>query len=123
MVEAALAASVPMLIGLLASLLGIGSLANKVKSVFRAVSRPVNRAIDKIVNFIAKKGKALWGKLKGKGKGKSGSSRNTDPDHDKMVAAGLAAIDVEEQKYLKDGKASGSRVLTGHQQHYSGLRC
>lgn len=64
MVETALAASVPLLIGFLASLLGIGSLAAKVKSVFHAVSRPVNRAVDKIVNFIAKKGKALWNKLK-----------------------------------------------------------
>ncbi|MER5615860.1 hypothetical protein [Streptomyces sp. NPDC002215] len=70
MVETALAASVPLLIGFLASLLGIGSLANKVKSVFHAVARPVNRAIDKIVGFIAKKGKALWNKLKGKGRGK-----------------------------------------------------
>lgn len=66
MVETALAASVPLLIGFLASLLGIGSLAAKVKSVFHAVARPVNRAIDKIVNFIAKKGKALRKKLKGK---------------------------------------------------------
>ncbi|MGW2474177.1 phage tail protein [Streptomyces sp. NPDC001665] len=64
MVETALAASVPLLIGFLASLLGIGNLAAKVKSVFHAVSRPVNRAIDKIVNFIAKKGKALWAKRK-----------------------------------------------------------
>ncbi|MFB7209545.1 hypothetical protein [Streptomyces sp. NPDC056255] len=64
MVETALAASVPLLIGFLASLLGIGSLANKVKSVFHAVARPVNRAIDKIVSFVVKKGKALWSKLK-----------------------------------------------------------
>ncbi|WSP48871.1 hypothetical protein OG348_25085 [Streptomyces sp. NBC_01243] len=77
MVEAALAASVPLLIGFLASLLGIGSLANKVKSVFHAVSRPVNRAIDKIVNFIAKKGKALWNKLKGKN-GKDGKDGKGD---------------------------------------------
>ncbi|MER6474761.1 hypothetical protein [Streptomyces filamentosus] len=69
MVETALAASIPLLIGFLASLLGIGSLANKVKSVFQAASKPVNRAIDKVVDFIAKKGKALWQKLKpGKGK-------------------------------------------------------
>ncbi|MFJ5721972.1 hypothetical protein [Streptomyces sp. NPDC093149] len=64
MVEAALAASVPLLIGFLASLLGIGGLANKVKSVFHAVARPVNRAIDKIVGFIAKAGKKLWAKIK-----------------------------------------------------------
>ncbi|MCX4847797.1 hypothetical protein [Streptomyces sp. NBC_00893] len=79
MVETALSVSVPLLIGFLASLLGIGSLANKVKSVFHAVAKPVNRAIDKIVNFIAKKGKALWNKLKGKGKGKDGKE-GTQPD-------------------------------------------
>ncbi|MFF8617195.1 hypothetical protein ACF07K_31740, partial [Streptomyces sp. NPDC015350] len=64
MVETALATSVPLLIGFLASLLGIGNLANKVKSVFHAVAKPVNRAIDKIINLITKKGKALWNKLK-----------------------------------------------------------
>ncbi|MFI5771884.1 hypothetical protein ACIA74_25795 [Streptomyces sp. NPDC051658] len=79
MVEAALAASVPLLIGFLASLLGIGNLANKVKSVFHAVAKPVNRAIDKIVNFIAKKGKALWNKLKGKGKDKRNNDKSGHP--------------------------------------------
>ncbi|MFD7624043.1 hypothetical protein ACFV6W_46115, partial [Streptomyces sp. NPDC059802] len=66
MVETALAASVPLLIGFLASLLGIGNLANEVKSVFHAVAKPVNRAIEKIVDFIAKAGKKLWAKLRGK---------------------------------------------------------
>ncbi|MEU2025483.1 hypothetical protein ABZ565_25535 [Streptomyces sp. NPDC016469] len=97
MVETALAASVPLLIGFLASLLGIGSLAAKVKSVFHAVSRPVNRAIDKIVNFIAKKGKALWAKLKKKDGNKGADAASTkDPAKervaitaaDRMLAAG-----------------------------------
>ncbi|MGW6536155.1 hypothetical protein ACWGBV_04815 [Streptomyces sp. NPDC055051] len=66
MVETALAAGIPLLIGFLAALLGIGNLANKVRSVFQSVSRPVNRAIDKIVDFLAKKGKALWQKHKSK---------------------------------------------------------
>ncbi|MET8739897.1 hypothetical protein ABZV72_00005, partial [Streptomyces sp. NPDC004728] len=86
MVETALAASVPLLIGFLASLLGIGSLANKVKSVFHAVSRPVNRAIDKIVNFIAKAGKKLWSKLKGKEKDKSGASKSDREKSEKAIA-------------------------------------
>ncbi|MFF8816052.1 hypothetical protein ACF08Y_28255, partial [Streptomyces pactum] len=68
MVESALAASIPVLLGVLASLLGIGSLAGKVRQVFQTAARPVNRAIDKIVDFIAKQGKKLWAKLKGKGK-------------------------------------------------------
>ncbi|EHM23707.1 hypothetical protein SPW_7859 [Streptomyces sp. W007] len=77
LIETALATSVPLLIGFLAALLGIGGLANKVKSVFQSVSRPVTRAIDKIVDFIAKKGKALWNKLKGKDE-KEGTAPATD---------------------------------------------
>ncbi|MFE7618223.1 hypothetical protein, partial [Streptomyces sp. NPDC057496] len=69
----------PLLIGFLASLLGIGNLANKVKSVFHAVARPVNRAIDKIVDLITKKGKALWNKLKGKDKNRE-KNRPTQAD-------------------------------------------
>ncbi|WP_456340440.1 phage tail protein [Streptomyces anulatus] len=79
LIEAALASSVPLLIGFLAALLGIGGLANKVKSVFQSVSRPVTRAIDKIVDFIAKKGKALWAKIKGK-KGESNSKESNKKD-------------------------------------------
>ncbi|MFJ1646068.1 hypothetical protein [Streptomyces sp. NPDC088258] len=65
-IETALAASIPLLLGLLASLLGIGGLANRVRQAFQKVSNPVNRAIDKIVNKIAKKGKTLWSRLKAK---------------------------------------------------------
>ncbi|MEW2065926.1 hypothetical protein [Streptomyces sp. NPDC007346] len=78
LIETALATSVPLLIGFLAALLGIGGLANKVKSVFQSVSRPVTRAIDKIVDFIAKKGKALWQKLRRNKGDKKQSSRKSD---------------------------------------------
>ncbi|MFJ8852715.1 hypothetical protein [Streptomyces sp. NPDC102437] len=86
MVETALAASVPLLIGFLASLLGIGSLANKVKSVFHAVARPVNRAIDKIVGFIVKKGKALWNKLRGDKKSEEGNQKKDTDSPDAKVS-------------------------------------
>ncbi|MGW3567078.1 phage tail protein [Streptomyces sp. NPDC000941] len=77
MVETALAASIPLLIGLLASLLGIGGLANKIKQVFQKVSRPVNRAIDKIAAKIAQIGKRIWAKLKGQDK-KGDEAKNGD---------------------------------------------
>ncbi|MEU1365375.1 hypothetical protein ABZ454_04490 [Streptomyces sp. NPDC005803] len=79
MVETALAASVPLLIGFLASLLGIGSLANKVKSVFHAVARPVNRAIDKIVDLIARRGRALRSKPKKEGQEEAKSKKTDEP--------------------------------------------
>ncbi|MFD8164405.1 hypothetical protein [Streptomyces malaysiensis] len=76
-IETALAASIPLLIGLLASLLGIGGLANKIKQVFQKVSRPVNRAIDKIAAKIAQAAKKIWSKVKGRkrGAGKDRDSR------------------------------------------------
>jgi hypothetical protein len=83
MVETALAAAIPTLLGLLASLLGIGNLASKVKSVFHAVARPVNRVIDKIVGFIVKMGKKIWAKLKsefGKKKKKPGDKGDRTGD-------------------------------------------
>ncbi|MFD8379352.1 HNH endonuclease [Streptomyces sp. NPDC059679] len=66
MVETALAASIPLLIGLLASLLGVGGLANKIKQVFQKVSRPVNRAIDKIAAKIAQAAKKISKKFEAK---------------------------------------------------------
>ncbi|MFJ2021032.1 hypothetical protein [Streptomyces nodosus] len=87
LIETALAASIPLLIGFLASLLGIGSLANKIKQVFQKVSRPVNRAVDKVVGFITKKGKALWAKLKGKDKSKPGKDDGTPQQKAKTARA------------------------------------
>ncbi|MFF0749397.1 hypothetical protein [Streptomyces sp. NPDC004267] len=103
MVEGALAASVPLLIGFLASLLGIGNLANKVKSVFQSVAKPVNRAIDKLVDFIVRKGKALWQKLKSKVGGKAkdkGNDRAPDAVARNSKAAREEAALIEAQVAL-----------------------
>ncbi|MCX5342153.1 DNA/RNA non-specific endonuclease [Streptomyces atratus] len=100
MVEAALAASVPLLIGFLASLLGIGNLANKVKSVFHAVAKPVNRAIDKIVGFIVKAGKKLWAKLKGKNQSNKDEKGNTTAalhDATALVKPGATLDDIHKK--------------------------
>ncbi|MFF2188046.1 hypothetical protein [Streptomyces sp. NPDC058155] len=102
LVEAALAASVPLLIGFLAALLGIGGLANKVRSVFQSVSRPVNRAIDKIVDFLAKKGKTLWGKSKDReGNSKNPGVRKSEnfAAKDERLTRGLAAATAAANKY------------------------
>ena len=65
LVEGALAASIPTLLGLLASLLGIENLASKVKSVFHAVARPVNKVLDKIIGFIVNSRQENLGQTQG----------------------------------------------------------
>lgn len=51
-VEDALARAVPVAIGFLASLLGLGDLAAKVRRIIDRVQAPVNRALDKIFGMI-----------------------------------------------------------------------
>ncbi|MFH8363184.1 hypothetical protein ACH4FV_26840, partial [Streptomyces anulatus] len=108
LIETALATSIPLLIGFLAALLGIGGLANKVKSVFQSVSRPVTRAIDKIVDFIAKKGKALWAKIKPNGKSKKKPTRHDDqPPTPEQKAKILTAASTEAHRKLVSGATPG----------------
>ncbi|WP_253765842.1 phage tail protein [Goodfellowiella coeruleoviolacea] len=64
LVERALARSIPVLLGFLASLLGIGGIAAKVKQIVQAMSKPVNRAVDWVVDKIVGLVKKLWAKLK-----------------------------------------------------------
>lgn len=70
LIETALATAIPVLIGFLAALLGIGGLADKVKKLFQSLSKPVMKAVDWIVGKIVGLAKKLWAKIKGKGKGK-----------------------------------------------------
>ncbi len=90
-VEDALARSLPVVIGLLASLAGLGGIGKTVKGLIAKVSKPVQKVVDKIIDKIIKfvkkllaKGKAAakkvkeklvdWWKAKTKFKGKDGAS-------------------------------------------------
>jgi len=64
-VETALANSIPLIIGFLASLLGISGLAKKVQVVIEKVRQKIDKAIDKILSKVKKFGKKLFGKGKG----------------------------------------------------------
>ncbi|VXB15733.1 hypothetical protein [Chryseobacterium scophthalmum] len=62
-IENALGRAVPVLIGFLASLLGIGGLADKVLGVIRKIRQRIESAIVKFWNFIKGKAKKLLGKI------------------------------------------------------------
>ncbi|MCA1702445.1 MAG: hypothetical protein LC808_03930, partial [Actinobacteria bacterium] len=66
LIENALALSVPVLIGALAAILGIGGIADKVKKFFQSLSKPVMKAVDWVVGKIVAFGKKIWAKLKAK---------------------------------------------------------
>ena len=67
LIENALAKSIPVLIGALSAILGIGGIADKVKQFFQSLSKPVMKAVDWVVDKIVKFGKSVWSKMKGAG--------------------------------------------------------
>ncbi|GAA2266596.1 hypothetical protein GCM10010232_68720 [Streptomyces amakusaensis] len=84
LVERALARSVPVLLGFLAALVGVGGMANRVKSIVQAMSRPVNRAVDRVIDRIVDLVRRLWARIrppagrKGHGRGR-GRGQGTGP--------------------------------------------
>ena len=74
LVEDALAKGVPVAIGFLASLLGLGGIGEKVQGIFKTVQKPIKKAIGWVLGqarkFARKMGKALgFGKGKKAGEG------------------------------------------------------
>ena len=65
MVENALAKGIPVVIGFLASLLGLGGISDKIKSVIEAIRKPIGEAIDwvihKAVDLVKTSGKFIAG--------------------------------------------------------------
>ncbi|SDI24361.1 hypothetical protein SAMN05421846_105163 [Chryseobacterium taeanense] len=76
-IENALGKAVPVLIGFLASLLGIGGLADKVLGVIRKIRQRIENAIVKFWTFVKGKAKGLLGKI---GVGKLRSDKKEDVD-------------------------------------------
>ncbi|MGA6970971.1 MAG: hypothetical protein WBY93_05025 [Candidatus Binatus sp.] len=72
MVEDALAKGIPVVIGFLASLLGLGGISDKIKSVIEAIRKPIGEAIDwvihKAVSLLKAGGKFVAGLFGGKDK-------------------------------------------------------
>ncbi|MGQ0779368.1 MAG: hypothetical protein ACT4NY_33965, partial [Pseudonocardiales bacterium] len=97
LIETALVTAIPVLIGFLAALLGIGGLADKVKKLFQSLSKPVMKAVDWVVDKIVAFGKKLWAKLRGRGGARSGAD---DP--------------ATRARREQDALAAADRVLAGH---------
>jgi hypothetical protein len=88
-IELALARMIPILIGFLASLLGLGGLGDKIKSFIKKVQTAVGKAvdfvIDKVFNFVKK----LIGKVTGKSQK---GNEKADPDAQVRLDAAVTAV-------------------------------
>ncbi len=100
-IEGALVKSLPVVIGFLASLLGVGGLAGKVQGIVKKIRGRIDGAIDKI---LLKAKKLFKGKIKKKKLTSSGGK-------EKAVETGLRSLKVGEKKYIKDKKISKENAI------------
>ncbi|QDL68920.1 hypothetical protein DNK48_05380 [Streptomyces malaysiensis subsp. malaysiensis] len=78
LIEQALARSIPVLLGVLAAILGVGGIASRVKGIVQAMAKPVNRAVDWVIDKIVGLVKKLWSRIKPKSD-KPKPKRRPDP--------------------------------------------
>ena len=63
-IEGALSKAVPIVISFLASLLGLGGIGDKIKSILDTVRGPVGKAVDGVIGAAVKLTKPIWGPIK-----------------------------------------------------------
>ncbi len=63
-VEGALAKGIPVAIGFLASLLGLGGISDKIKSIIHAIQEPIHNVISKVLGVVLKPFKWIGNKIK-----------------------------------------------------------
>ena len=99
LIEKALGNMVPILIGFLASLIGLGGISEKIKEFIKKVQAKVDKAIDKAIAKIVGVVKKLFG---GKGKDKGKSDERTDAEKQKALKDAVNEAD----KFLNDEETS-----------------
>jgi len=62
-IERTMAATIPVIISFLAALVPVTGITNSIRSIIAKLRDAVNRAIEKLVTFVAKKAKKLFSKL------------------------------------------------------------
>ena len=102
-IEKSLASMIPLLIGFLARLIGLGGLSKKVKEFITKVQDKVDKAIDKVIGKIVQTVKKLFGKLTGK-------EKKDDKRTDAQKAADLKKAVSEAEKLLENNDLTVKQV-------------
>jgi hypothetical protein len=132
LVEKALARSIPVLIGALAALLGVGGIAGKVKEIFQKLARPVNKAIDWVIDKIVGLAKKVWAKVKAlakklkdklKAAGKKVKDKfKKDPKEDKKKSSGEKPEEDKQKRLDKAVRQLEPKVMRLVSSHASSIR-
>lgn len=102
-IEKSLGNMIPLVIGFLARLIGLGGISQKIKEFITKVQTKVDKAIDKAIGKIVQKVKKLIGKLTGK------KGEKSEEEKKKQLEQGMKAAQSAIAKY--SGKKAGRLIL------------
>ena len=91
-IENALAKAIPLVIGFLAQLIGLGGLSKKIREFIEKVQNVVDKAIDKAIAKVVALVKKLFGKLTGKDKPDERTDAQKQADLDKGLTEADALL-------------------------------
>ncbi|HEY8561397.1 MAG TPA: hypothetical protein VIL74_13555 [Pyrinomonadaceae bacterium] len=103
-IEQSLARMIPLVIGFLARLIGLGGISKKVREFITKVQDKVDKAIDKALAKIVGVVKKLFGKLKGTDKKER--DKSDDPEVQKRWTDGMKAVKALVTRSKKDPYSS-----------------
>ncbi|MEH2168450.1 MAG: DUF4157 domain-containing protein [Nostoc sp.] len=113
-VENALAKSLPVVISFLASLLGLDGIAGKIQGIFKKLRKPMEKAVDWVIDKGAKAFKKVGNKVKNSKFGKKAGELK-DSAKDKYQAGKQWAEDKKEvgQQWVNDKKEAAHNWVDG----------
>ena len=100
-VEKTMVRTIPVIIGFLASLIGLGGISQKIKDIIKTIQNKVEGALNKLVSFIVSKVKGLLGKDK---EGKPGKAETPEERWDNGVKGVKAAVIQLEKEGVSEEK-------------------
>jgi hypothetical protein len=100
-VEKTMARTIPVIVGFLASLIGLGGISQKIKDIIKSIQEKVETALSKLVSFIVGKVKGLLGKDK---EGKPGKAETPEERWDNAVKGVKAALAQLEKEGISEEK-------------------
>ncbi|MES2555158.1 MAG: DUF4157 domain-containing protein [Bacteroidota bacterium] len=98
-IEFGLARLIPLVIGLLANLIGLGGLSKKVMKIFKKIRKRVDKVVNKLLAKAKKAARKIMRKL---GIGSKEKPKNKE-QHDMQVKSGLQYLHQQEKALDKDG--------------------
>lgn len=101
-IENAMARSIPVILGFLGRLLGLGNISTQIRSVIERIRRPIDTAIDRVVDWLVAQARRLVPRVRGDGQVQPQPSA----DNGGSLAAVRQSIESQGREKSQDGEMS-----------------